>query len=124
LQLLGVEVLLHAHGYTALLCGGAVFGFGMGGVVPLQGALVGAAFGRHAFGRVSGLLIPTMMPLHVLGSPFAGFVHDQTGSYALAFRVFSAAFALSMVLLGALRLPLVEPGRSASGDAATPARAA
>lgn len=123
LQLIGVELLLHAHGYAALLCAGAVFGFGMGGVVPLQGALVGAAFGRQAFGRVMGLLIPVMMPLNVLGSPFAGFVHDQTGSYAGAFRIFSCMFALSMLALAALRLPSVEPGRAARKPAA-PAQAA
>jgi MFS family permease len=123
LQLIGVELLLHAHGYAALLCAGAVFGFGMGGVVPLQGALVGAAFGRHAFGRVMGLLIPAMMPLNVLGSPFAGFMHDQTGSYALAFHIFSGMFALSMLVLTALRLPSVEPGRR-ERNPATPARAA
>jgi MFS family permease len=122
-QLIGVELLLRAHGYDALLCAGAVFGFGMGGVVPLQGALVGAAFGRDAFGRAMGLLIPTMVPLTVLGSPFAGFVHDQTGSYALAFRVFSSLFALSMLVLVALRLPSIEPGRAHSKPAA-PARAA
>lgn len=109
-QFAGVALLLYAHAYPALLVAGAVFGFGMGGVVPLQGALVGAAFGRHGFGRVMGLLSPAMMPLTVLGSPFAGYVHDVTGTYAPAFRVFLGMFALSMLLLRFLRLPAVEPG--------------
>jgi MFS family permease len=124
LQLLGVTLLLHARSYPALLTAGAIFGFGMGGVVPLQGALVGAAFGRQAFGRVMGLLIPAMMPLNVIGSPFAGWVHDRTGSYALAFRVFAGMFALSMVVLAALRLPAFEPGRAEPKPVTPPARAA
>jgi MFS family permease len=124
LQLVGVELLLHARSYPALLTAGAIFGFGMGGVVPLQGALVGAAFGRQAFGRVMGLLIPVMMPLNVIGSPLAGYVHDRTGSYALAFRVFAGMFALSMVVLAALRLPALEPGRAEPKPVTPPARAA
>jgi MFS family permease len=119
LQLVGIEWLLYAHTYPALLCAGAIFGFGMGGVVPLQGALVGAAFGRHAFGRVMGMLSPAMMPLNVIGSPFAGWVHDTTGSYAIAFQVFAAMFALSMFVLILIRLPAVEPGL-ASDDAPSP----
>lgn len=109
MQVVGVLALLHARSYPALLVSGAVFGFGMGGVVPLQGALVGAAFGRHAFGRVMGLMNPAMLPINMIGQPFAAHVFDTTGNYDLAFECFIAVFALSMVVLTALRLPTTEP---------------
>ncbi|MGD8861183.1 MAG: MFS transporter [Myxococcales bacterium] len=123
LQLVGVALLLHANLYPALLLAAAVFGFGMGGVVPLQGALVGAAFGRHAFGRVMGMMAPAMLPISMIGVPFAGFIFDETGSYEIAFQLFIGIFALSMVVLTALRLPELEPGR-APEVAAAPARPA
>jgi len=110
IQIVGVLSLLRAEGYSDLLMSGAVFGFGMGGVVPLQGALVGAAFGRHAFGRVMGLMSPAMLPITMLGQPFAALVFDRTGSYDMAFEIFVGVFALSMLVLSQLRLPETEPG--------------
>ncbi len=80
---------LHCAAWFAL--GAAIFGFGMGGVVPLQGALVGRLFGRERFGRVLGLMRPTMLPIQIIGMPIAGAVYDATDSYDPAF---AATFAL------------------------------
>jgi MFS family permease len=113
LQFLGVLLLLYVESYPLLVVAGALFGLGMGGVVPLQGALVGAAFGRYAFGRVMGLMSPAMLPIQMLGLPFAGWVFDRTGSYRTAFQVFLGAFTLSLAVLSRLRLPESEPGRLA-----------
>ena len=111
LQLAGVMMLIYVRSYPFLVAAGAIFGLGMGGVVPLQGALVGAAFGRRSFGRVMGLMSPAMLPIQMLGVPFAGHVFDRTGSYRPAFQVFIAAFLLSLAALSRLRLPELEPGR-------------
>ncbi|MDH5674269.1 MAG: MFS transporter [Myxococcales bacterium] len=113
-QIVGIWQLLHAVGYVELLMAGAVFGFGMGGIVPLQGALVGAAFGRHGFGRVMGLLAPAMVPINMLGVPLSGYIFDHSGSYTLAFQIFIGVLALSMVVLSLLRLPETEPGQAAA----------
>jgi MFS family permease len=114
LQLGGVGLLLDAHGYGALLVAGGVFGLGMGGVVPLHGALIGAAFGRQAFGRVMGMMSPVMMPVSMVGVPFAGYVFDTQGSYQLAFQILMGAYVLAMGLLTQLRIPDVEPGTELS----------
>ncbi len=120
IQIAGVLALLQADTYPLLLLSGALFGFGMGGVVPMHGALVGAAFGRHAFGRVMGLMSPAMLPINMIGQPFAAYIFDRTGSYDWAFQSFVVVFALSMGVLTMLRLPETEPGR---GPAPAPARA-
>lgn len=92
---IGVLVLRQASTYPVLLAGGAVFGFGMGGIVPLWGSLIGESFGRRSFGRVMGLMGPCMLPLQTMGVPYAGFIYDRTGSYETAFITFEGAFILA-----------------------------
>lgn len=111
LQLIGVLLFLYAERYPPLLLAGGVFGFGMGGLVPLWGALVGAAFGRKVFGRVMGLMSPCMLPIQSLGVPFAGLVFDRTGHYDFAFQVFMAVYLVAIAALFLVRMPAVEPGR-------------
>lgn len=120
LQFAGVLVLLYVRSYPLLVAAGAIFGLGMGGIVPLQGALVGAAFGRKSFGRVMGLMSPAMLPIQMLGVPFAGHVFDRTGSYRPAFQLFLGAFLLSLAALSRLRLPELEPGRVEPVDPVVP----
>jgi hypothetical protein len=52
-----------------------------------------------------------MLPVQMLGVPFAGYVFDRTGSYRLAFQVFLGLFALSALAISGLRVPDTEPGR-------------
>jgi MFS family permease len=106
LQLAGVLLLLGLHRYGPLLATGLVFGFGMGGMVPLQGTLVAATFGRVSFGKAMGLIRPFQVPIHAAGVPFAGFVFVRTGGYGPAFAVFAVAYALAL-------LALVVPSRRA-----------
>lgn len=120
LQLIGVLMMIYVRNYVLLLIASGIFGIGMGGVVPLQAALVGAAFGRKPFGRVMGLMSPAMLPIQMLGVPFAGHVFDKTGSYRFAYQVFAFAFALSLGLLSRLRLPEQEPGRIAPAEPIVP----
>jgi MFS family permease len=87
-----------------LLAAGILFGFSMGGVIPLQGAVTGEAFGRLSFGKVTGLLRPVQFPLSIIGVPVAGWIYDSTGSYALAFQLFIGFYVVASLLIGALRL--------------------
>lgn len=121
LQLIGLLMMMYVHDYAFLLIASGIFGIGMGGVVPLHAALVGAAFGRRAFGRVMGLMSPAMLPIQMLGVPFAGHVFDRTGSYRFAFQVFAAAFVLSLGLVSRLKLPEHEPGRIVPAPSVDPA---
>jgi MFS family permease len=110
LQGLGIVLILNAEQYHLLLLAGTVYGLGMGGMPPLAGALIGAAFGRYRFGRMMGLMNPLMLPIRVLGIPYAGWVFDSTGSYEIAFLTFIGLCAISILVLFLLRLPEVEPG--------------
>jgi MFS family permease len=117
-QTAGLLLLMQGPSYAALLVGAAVFGLGMGGVIPLHGATAGAAFGRLSFGKVMGLLRPVQVPLHAVGVPLAGWIHDATGSYALAFQIFVGVYLAASAAITTLRLkaPAGSPPASA-GDA-------
>jgi MFS family permease len=110
LQAVGVAWILSVVDYPSLLVAGAIFGLGMGGMIPLWGAAIGAGFGRHSFGSVMGLMAPVMVPIHIFGIPYAGWIYDRTGSYDIAFITFLGVYALAMAVTLFLRLPEVEPG--------------
>ena len=108
-QIVGLLLLMRAESYSGLVLGAVVFGFGMGGVVPLQGALCGMAFGRLSFGEVMGLMRPVQVPLHALGIPLAAWIHDTTGSFDLAFQIFVGVYAASAAAIALLRIPARTP---------------
>ena len=99
-QITGQLILLSAETYTNLIIGASIFGFGMGGIVPIHGSLVSAIFGQAGFGFVMGLMRPAMMPLMVTGIPFAGWVFDTYGSYDMAFKVFLVLYLIAAVSIG------------------------
>jgi len=100
-QVIGQLFMLFGDSYFTFLVGACLFGFGMGGIVPMQGAVVGAAFGRESFGKVLGAMRPPMSVVHLMGVPFAGWVFDMTGSYQPAFLSFLGLYLLtSLVVLG------------------------
>jgi MFS family permease len=103
IQIVGLGLILNASAYAALMAGGLVFGFGMGGVVPLQGAVSGMAFGRFSFGSVLGLMRPVQVSLHAVGIPLAAWIHDTTGSFDLAFWIFLGVYLASCLLIAGLR---------------------
>ena len=104
-QAAGMLMFLFAEAYWGLMAAALVFGFGMGGVVPLWGCLVGEAYGREAFGRVMGLMNPCMLPLQASGLPFAGWMYDRNGNYDAVFVTFFAAYALAAIILARFRSP-------------------
>jgi MFS family permease len=108
-QIVGLALIMNASTYAALLAGGGVFGFGMGGVVPLQGAIIGKAFGRFSFGSVMGLMRPVQVPMHAMGIPLAAWIHDTTGSFEIAFWIFLGVYAVSCALIAGLRTGSREP---------------
>ena len=105
----GTVCLLFAHTAPQLMWVGALFGFGMGGVVPLWGSLVGDYFPHASFGRVMGLMSPCMLPIQASGVPFAAWIHDRTEDYYLAFQIFVTTYAVSALCLVLVRNPLAGP---------------
>ncbi len=94
--------------------GAALFGYGVGGVVPMHGTIVGKTFGRERFGAVLGLMRPAMFPIQILGVPFAGWVYDTTGSYALAFEVLLVLYVFAALAVTFYRAPEHRPGAISS----------
>ncbi|MBL6689768.1 MAG: MFS transporter [Pseudomonadales bacterium] len=103
-QVSGQLLMLFTDGYAGFLIGASLFGFGMGGIVPMQGAVVGAAFGRESFGRVLGAMRPAMSVIHLIGVPFAGWMYDVTGSYDPAFQTFLVLYVVTALVVAGLKV--------------------
>lgn len=110
----GWTCLVVAPSYPALLLASVGMGLGVGGIMPLWGALTGACFGRAIFGRAMGLMTPLMLPFNLAGAPIAAHVFDRTGSYAVVFTAFLGTFIVGVCVIGFLQIPRVEPGMAAS----------
>ena len=102
--------LVLARSYPALFTASLCMGLGVGGIMPLWGALTGACFGRAVFGRAMGLMTPLMLPFNLAGAPIAAYVFDRTGSYSLVLSAFLITFVLGALAISFLRIPQVEPG--------------
>jgi MFS family permease len=103
-QLAGLLVIMQEPGYAGLVAGAAVFGLGMGGVIPLQGAVAGLAFGRLSFATALGLMRPVQFSLNLIGVPLAGWIYDTTGSYDVAWRFFCGVYIVASLGVAALRV--------------------
>jgi MFS family permease len=97
-QLIGQTAMLSAGGLPLFAVGAALFGYGMGGVVPMQGALVAKLFGRARFGTALGMMRPAMFPVQIAGVPLAGAIYDATGSYQPAFILFIGLYLVAALL--------------------------
>ena len=105
LQTTGWLLLLSQPSFELFLAAVAIFGLGTGSLMPVQGAMLGAVFGRAVFGRVMGLMGPIMLFPLVVSPPLIGHLYDTTGSYTLPLTIFLACFAIAATLLLFLRIP-------------------
>lgn len=94
-QICGQLLMFNTETLWMFAIGAGFFGYGMGGVVPLQGALVGQMFGRERFGKALGGMRQAMFPLQIAGVPLAGWVFDKTGSYDPAFSFFLVLYVIA-----------------------------
>jgi MFS family permease len=118
-QLLGLLLLMRGDDFGSLLPAAMIFGFTMGGVVPVHGAVTAAAFGRLSFGKAMGLLRPVQIPIHMLGVPLAGWIFDTTGSYRVAFQIFAGFYVAAIAIAAMLRIDVKAPRRGATSDGET-----
>ncbi|NCF45241.1 MAG: MFS transporter [Proteobacteria bacterium] len=105
MQFSGQYLMFSSLDYLTFAIGASMFGYGVGGVVPMHGAVVGKTFGRDRFGAVLGLMRPAMFPIQILGVPFAGWIFDVTGSYDTAFQVFLGLYFLAALAVSFYRQP-------------------
>jgi MFS family permease len=78
---------------------------GFGGPIPLLPAIQADYFGTKAFATVRGLMAIGYTIPGVLGPWFAGWICDRTGSYNLAFVIFSilSACAIPIMMMATLK---------------------
>jgi MFS family permease len=77
---------------------GAIFGFGMGGFIPVHSLIIADLFGLGSHGVLFGL---TMLGVTVglgVGSFLAGRIFDITGSYSWAFLISAVAMVIAVIL--------------------------
>ncbi len=104
-QFAGQFIMFTQADLYAFALGAALFGYGVGGVVPAHGTIIARTFGRERFGAVLGAMRPAMFPIQILGVPFAGWVYDTTGSYAQAFQALFVLYILAAVSIAFYRAP-------------------
>lgn len=105
LVLAGLGLLMADARYLTLFVASCLIGFAAGGMLPVWASLMAVLFGATHYGRVMGLMHPVMMPVIMIGSPFAGLAYDRNGSYLLALTAFAACLALALVALSRIRMP-------------------
>jgi MFS family permease len=104
-QIIGHVAMFQVDNPLVFAAGAALFGYGMGGVVPLQSTIVAKVFGRAQFGKALGLMRPAMFPIQIIGVPLAGWVFDTMGDYTPAFIIFVGLYCLAAVVVFAFRPP-------------------
>ncbi len=98
--------LLSSQSYMALLAGAACLGFALGGLTPVQYAIVAERFGLAGYGRIIGLL--SLVTFWGQTSPIiAAAVFDKTGSYTPNFIA-----TLGILLVIGLTSLWLSPGSS------------
>ena len=85
---------------------GALLGLGAGVWLPTLSMLVSVQFGLLHYATILGMLNVCMSLGLSTGPLFAGFMHDATGSYVLAFMVFAALLFLAVPSILLVRRPI------------------
>ena len=101
--LLALLWLLKADQVWMLYLFGGLFGFGYGGTVGLQAVLAAEMFGLASMGSLLGMLTFSVSIGGTVGPAVTGYIFDVTGSYQIAFIIFSVLMALGLALSLSLR---------------------
>lgn len=100
----GIGLLSTEPTYPVMVCASLVMGIAAGGMLPVWGAMIAAAYGVANFGRVMGLMTPVIAVFAAPGPVLAARSLDLTESYAMAFQAFAVAIVVGALLLIPLRL--------------------
>jgi len=105
LQCMGLGLFLLIPRVTTAFVLLALYGLGNGAVTPLRLAMGGRYFGRRAFASILGVGMFINAPVGLVSPIFAGWIHDITNSYHVAFLTFAALLFAAAVVLLFLRPP-------------------
>jgi sugar phosphate permease len=93
---LSMGVVLIADNYPLAIAFGLVFGLAISGATLVEELLLPDFFGRAHLGAIRGFSAPFRL-LAPLGATMAGFIHDWTDSYDLAFTIFAGVFFATLL---------------------------
>ena len=112
-----VGLLLIADNYALGIAFGLAFGFAVGGSSLIPGLLWADYFGRGHLGEIRGFTAPFRL-FSPVGPTLAGFIHDSTDSYTLAFAIFASVFFVMLIAMS-FAAPPRRPARL-GGEAEAP----
>lgn len=99
-------------GMTALVWPYAVLlGLGIGSREPTMSTLISSIFGVARYGELFGLVVLAYSLGAAVGPTIAGYAHDTTGSYGVAFVAFAVLVMASIALMAALHRSLASTRR-------------
>ncbi len=102
-QAVACGVFIWAEALWVLYAASALFGVGATAGVTLFPAMVGSLFGRLHVGAISGSIFAIGGLAGSLGPLAAGYIHDVTGAYTLAFAIGVGGNLLAVGLVTRLR---------------------
>ncbi len=98
LVLASMLLLLVADNYPLAIVWALIFGVGAGMRNVVEVMLVANYYGRGSLGAIKGFTAP-FRAVSPIGPVLAGFIRDETGSYAGAFALFAGVAVLMFVLM-------------------------
>ena len=98
LLLLSMGMLLIADNYFLGILFALSFGFAVGGSSIVENLLWADFFGRRHLGEIRGFTAPFRF-LAPIGPTMAGFIHDQTGTYRIAYTIFAGIFFVMLLAM-------------------------
>lgn len=90
--------------YGVLMAIVSLFGFSMGGGLPMLGAVIASQFGVKAFGRLIGISTLFITASSAAGPYLTALIYDMTGSFNAPFSLLAG-----LLLPGALAMILLKP---------------
>lgn len=113
---LGILIFMQADRHIGFVYGYAVVHGLLRGGYPLLVPLTWANYyGRTFLGSIRGIVAPFSLISSALGPVFAGWLYDNTGSYTIAFGMFTVAMTLGGVLILLAKPPTHKPAVVKSG---------
>ena len=98
LQLVGVFILMNINSMAMVWLFVIFFGFSMGGFATLMPLATEDIFGKANFAMLFAFVFMVVIGAGTVGPPLAGFIHDATGSYSIAFSIFAATYFTAIVI--------------------------
>ncbi len=113
---LGILIFMQADRHIGFVYGYAVVHGLLRGGYPLLVPLTWANYyGRTFLGSIRGIVAPFSLISSAMGPVFAGWLYDNTGSYTIAFGMFTVAMTLGGVLILLAKPPTRKPAVVESG---------